>query len=176
MAARALRIGDLDMMVLLARDSAYLQLDDGRLATWRAPCRHRPAANGEPSCAPPRSPATWRLPRRRSAWPVHHLRDAPHSEGVVYHAPRPELWIDSMYMAPPFLAIMGYCDEAVFPDRWAGGGISGTPTASFDCASGMTAPSAGKARFQGRGQWLGGGGYGTGDRRAGGSIPTTGRG
>jgi rhamnogalacturonyl hydrolase YesR len=43
------------------------------------------------------------------------LDRAPRSDsGTIYHTlDAPQIWIDSMYMAPPFLAVAGHYDEAV---------------------------------------------------------------
>lgn len=47
---------------------------------------------------------------------LHYLlQEAPkNNEGTLYHTLNaPEIWIDSMYMAPPFIAVMGEYDEAI---------------------------------------------------------------
>jgi unsaturated rhamnogalacturonyl hydrolase len=43
------------------------------------------------------------------------LKSAPRNHnGIVYHVPnRPEFWIDSMYMLPPYLAAAGHPEEAL---------------------------------------------------------------
>src|SRR5258708_23464588 len=43
------------------------------------------------------------------------LKSAPRNHnGIVYHVPnRPEFWIDSMYMLPPYLAAAGHPSEAL---------------------------------------------------------------
>lgn len=116
-AAQALlELGDFEDMVLLAKDSAYLQLDDGRLATPGE--RHAvtdPAANGEPVLKAAQITGSDYLRNSAQRMADYLLHTAPRTpDGVIYHnTPAPELWIDSMYMAPPFLAVMGCPEEAV---------------------------------------------------------------
>jgi len=45
----------------------------------------------------------------------YFLKVAPRTvDGVIFHIDhKPQLWIDSMYMCPPFLAVMGYFQEAL---------------------------------------------------------------
>ena len=60
------------------------------------------------------------------------LKSAPRNhEGIVYHVPnRPEFWIDSMYMLPPYLAAAGHPEEALRQ-------IYGYRTALFDRQTGL---------------------------------------
>jgi unsaturated rhamnogalacturonyl hydrolase len=60
------------------------------------------------------------------------LKSAPRNHnGIVYHVPnRPEFWIDSMYMLPPYLAAAGHPKEALRQ-------IYGYRTALFDCQTGL---------------------------------------
>ncbi len=116
-AAQALlELGDRETMILLAKDSAYLQIDDGRLAM--PDVRHAvtdPAANGVPVLEAARltgDPALHSAARRMADYLLHSAPRTP--DGVIYHnTPAPQLWIDAMYMAPPFLAAMGHFREAV---------------------------------------------------------------
>ncbi len=116
-AAQALlELGDLDTMILLAKDSAYLQIPDGRLAM--PDVTHAvtdPAANGEAVLVAVRITGDPVLQRAAQRMADYLLHTAPRTaDGVLHHiTTAPQIWIDSMYMAPPFLAVAGYPDEAV---------------------------------------------------------------
>ncbi len=116
-AAQALlELGDLGTMILLAKDAAYLQIPDGRLAMPDVTqAVTDPAANGEPVLMAARitgDPVLQEAARRMADYLLH---TAPRTaDGVLHHiTSAPQLWIDSMYMAPPFLAAAGYPGEAV---------------------------------------------------------------
>jgi len=108
--------GDMDMVVLLAREAALRQSPDGRLANFGEPDNVTDmAANGEPVL---RAAEHTRDPALRSAAErmlEYLMKRAPRSpDGTIHHvANKPELWVDSMYMAPPFLAVAGEPAEAV---------------------------------------------------------------
>ncbi len=116
-------LGDIVAAVAMAHDAVMRQSADGRLAVPSANNTVTdPAANGE---------AVWR------AWEItedSYYRDGAERmlEYLMEHAPRTEngtichinsctdpehtadqLWVDSIYMAPPFLAVMGELEEAV---------------------------------------------------------------
>jgi rhamnogalacturonyl hydrolase YesR len=74
-----------------------------------------PAGTGEPVHA-----AGWLLEHpdlseASERMQAYLLNDAPRAEdGTLYHMnDRAEVWVDSLYMAPPFLAITGHAAEAV---------------------------------------------------------------
>ncbi len=116
-AAQALlELGDYDTMILLAKDSAYLQIADGRLAM--PDVTHAvtdPAANGEPVLKAAELTGDAELARSAQRMADYLLHIAPRTpDGILHHnIPAPELWIDAAYMAPPFLAVVGYPAEAV---------------------------------------------------------------
>ena len=116
-AAQALlELGDTEAMILLAIDAANLQIEDGRLAMPGE--RHAvadPAANGEPVLAAARIMGDGSLRRAGQRMADYLLTSAPRApDGTIYHnTPEPEIWINSLYMVPPFLAVAGYPDEAV---------------------------------------------------------------
>src|SRR5689334_6290971 len=116
-AAQALlELGDLDTMVLLAKDSAYLQSQDGRLAMPETNAVVTdPAANGEAVMTAARISGDASLQQSAQRMADYLLHTALRtSDGILYHLnDKRQIWIDSMYMAPPFLAVMGYPDEAV---------------------------------------------------------------
>lgn len=116
-------LGDLTTAAAMAHDAVMRQTADGRLAV---PASNNtvtdPAANGE---------VVWR------AWELTgdvYYKNAAEKmlDYLMHHAPRTEngtichidscgdpdcsadqIWVDSIYMCPPFLAVMGELDEAV---------------------------------------------------------------
>jgi rhamnogalacturonyl hydrolase YesR len=116
-AAQALlELGDLGTMTLLARDSVYLQIDDGRLAMpGDRDVVTDPAVNGSAVLAAARYTGDSSLFEAAHRQTDYLRFRAPRTEdGVLYHInSAPQVWIDSFYMAPPFLAAMGYFDDAI---------------------------------------------------------------
>src|ERR1044072_406318 len=104
-AAQALlELGDLDTMILLAKDSVNLQIEDGRLAM--PDVRHAvtdPAVNGVAvlKAAQITGDSAFQQAAQRTAYYLRHT--APRTaDGVIHHVTTaPQLWIDSMYMSPP---------------------------------------------------------------------------
>ncbi len=108
--------GDEELGLLLAHDSVVHQADDGRLGVVgenRTVCD--PAANGIPVLYAARrtgKPEYALAAKRMADW----LLTTPFrtENGTLYHlVDRDEVWIDSIYMAPPFLAAAGHAGEAV---------------------------------------------------------------
>ena len=111
-----LESGDVEETILLAREAVHRQFEDGRPAMigWFGPVTD-PCANGE----------AIKFAFERTGDPIFTkaldmLKDwamnkAPRSkDGVVYHiTERPEFWVDSFYMLPPYLACIGEYDEAL---------------------------------------------------------------
>jgi rhamnogalacturonyl hydrolase YesR len=117
-AAQALlELGDFDTMILLAKDAAYLQGADGRLALPESNivAVTDPAANGPAvlKAAHLTGDPDLHLAAQRMADYLRHT--APRTDdGILHHVTyAPQLWVDSLYMAPPFLAEAGYPDEAI---------------------------------------------------------------
>lgn len=111
-----LELGDFDTMILLAKDSAYLQIPDGRLAM--PDVTHAvtdPAVNGVAVLTAARLTNDPALHQAAQLMADYLLHTAPRTtDGILHHImPAPQLWIDSMYMSPPFLAAAGYPEEAV---------------------------------------------------------------
>ncbi len=111
-----LEAGEKDVAIVLAAEGANRQHADGR-------CCHigdstavtDPCAIGEAlifAAEQTGDPFLCQARDRLIRWALH---DAPRNEqGVVYHFLQGQLiWVDSMYMLPPFLARAGYHDEAV---------------------------------------------------------------
>ena len=156
--------GDIAAAVAMAHDAVLRQTSDGRLAV---PSSNNtvtdPAANGE---------AVWR------AWEItgdpyyrigaekmleYLMKKAPRTEnGTICHIDScgdPELsadqiWVDSIYMAPPFLAVMGELDEAVRQIRGYVGYLRKTADGSLSHIY-----DAGKERFIRPQLWATGNGW-----------------
>jgi len=116
-AAQALlELGETDIAILLARDAVQRQGSDGRLALMRDnEGVTDPAANGEAlflAACLTKEPA---LQTALDAMLNYLMKNAPRaSDGTLFHiTDAKEIWVDSMYMVPPFLAVAGQVDEAI---------------------------------------------------------------
>jgi rhamnogalacturonyl hydrolase YesR len=116
-AAQALlESGEADLAVLLALDAVANQAKDGRLGLNgdTAPVTD-PAANGEPLLHAARvtgDPALRRAADRMLAFALERAPRTP--RGVVFHNHVENMvWVDALYMLPPFLAAAGRHAEAV---------------------------------------------------------------
>ena len=116
-AAQALlELGETEWMVLLAKDAVVNQLKDGRLGLneGRSPVTD-PASNGEPLLLAARITGDEQLQKAAERMLEFLLYKAPRTrEGIIYHNYIENMiWVDAFYMAPPFLAVSGYPQEAV---------------------------------------------------------------
>ena len=116
-AAQALlELGETELVVLLAKDAVVNQLKDGRLGVneGRSPVTD-PASNGEPLLFAARITGDQELQQAADRMLEFLLFKAPRTrEGIIYHNYIENMiWVDSFYMAPPFLAVAGYPQEAV---------------------------------------------------------------
>lgn len=109
-------IGDTETAILLAREAVTNQLKDGRLGMKydRVPSTD-PAANGEVVYRAAEITGEEKFKTAAQNMLEYLLKKAPKSqEGIIYHNENDsKFWVDSFYMSPPFLAVMGYYDEAV---------------------------------------------------------------
>ena len=104
------------LALLAAHDAVVRQAADGRLSVI-GECRTvtDPAAAGEAvllAAERTGGPAYRDAAERMARW----LLTTPHrtADGVLHHfIDRPWVWVDSLYMAPPFLAAAGHPEEAV---------------------------------------------------------------
>jgi len=116
-AAQALlELGEQRLVVLLARDAVLRQHTDGRLAVVRATdAVTDPAANGEAVLFAAGATGGLLFKDAADRMLYYLLEKAPCAQdGTLYHITgHPQFWIDSMYMAPPFLAVAGYPQVAV---------------------------------------------------------------
>jgi unsaturated rhamnogalacturonyl hydrolase len=116
-AAQALlELGETDLVVLLAKDAVVNQLKDGRLGLneGKMPVTD-PASNGEPLLFAARKTGDANLQKAAQRMLDFLLYQAPRTRnGIIYHNYIENMiWVDSFYMAPPFLAVAGYPQEAV---------------------------------------------------------------
>jgi unsaturated rhamnogalacturonyl hydrolase len=108
--------GEIETVVLLAREAALRQSEDGRLAILgSADNVTDPDANGEPVLRAARHTGDAGLERAAARMLEYLLKHAPRcADGTLHHlTSRPEVWVDSLYMAPPFLAAAGQAQEAL---------------------------------------------------------------
>lgn len=111
-----LEMGETDTVILMAKEAALRRREDGRLAVTGA--NHAvtdPAANGEPLLFTAQVTGDPALREAADDMLAYLLHDAPKTaDGTLHHIMnKPQVWIDSMYMAPPFLAVAGQPAEAV---------------------------------------------------------------
>lgn len=108
--------GDTELVILLAREAVLRQWEDGRLGQI---CDNHgvtdPAANGEAVLFAAEAADDPALKAAAGKMLDYLLRVAPKTkDGVLHHIDdKPQVWVDSVYMAPPFLAVAGRPDEAV---------------------------------------------------------------
>jgi len=111
-----LESGDDDIVVVMAYEAVLRQLPDGRLAVvGGAEAVTDPSANGEPVLHAARLTGDRALREAAEHQLDWLLGMAPRTrDGILHHlVDKPQVWVDSFYMAPPFLAVAGYPDEAV---------------------------------------------------------------
>jgi unsaturated rhamnogalacturonyl hydrolase len=116
-AAQALlEMGDSELVILFAKEAVLRQGKDGRLAQVDSiSAVTDPASNGEALLFAHMQTGEEYLKKASDAMLEYLLSHAPKTpDGILYHINTdPQVWIDSMYMAPPFLAVAGAFDEAV---------------------------------------------------------------
>ena len=111
-----LESGDVDTALFMAVEGANRQLSDGRCAHIGTPgAVTDPCAIGDAllfPCEKTKDPDLLHAKDKLLNWA---LLDAPRTtDGIVYHVDyAPEIWVDSFYMLPPFLAKAGYFDAAL---------------------------------------------------------------
>jgi len=116
-AAQALlELGETDLAIQMAIEAAHRQGDDGRLAVIGFnDAVTDPAASGEALLYAAKITNDSKLKQAADKMLDYLLNKAPKTDdGILHHTTRkPQVWIDSMYMAPPFLAVAGHRAEAV---------------------------------------------------------------
>lgn len=111
-----LELGKENLVILMAKEAVLRQREDGRLGVVGP--NHAvtdPAANGEPVLHAARligENSLYESAGRMLDWLLYHAPKT--ADGTLHHlTTRPEVWVDSLYMAPPFLAVAGHPREAV---------------------------------------------------------------
>jgi rhamnogalacturonyl hydrolase YesR len=116
-AAQALlELGETAFAVLLAKDAVVNQLKDGRLGLNEgntAVCD--PASNGEPVLFAAKVTGDPALKKAADRMLEFALFKAPRTRsGIIYHNEiENRIWVDGIYMLPPFLAVAGQPAEAM---------------------------------------------------------------
>ena len=113
--------GEDDLVIAMAREAVYRSVPDGRVAVVMATeALTDPCSTGAALLHAIRLTGDPRLQAGYDSLLKWALEGAPRSaQGICYHLPgRTELWVDSMYMLPPFLAVAGHGDEAMH--QWNG--------------------------------------------------------
>jgi rhamnogalacturonyl hydrolase YesR len=109
--------GDFEMAYLMAKEAVLRQGNDGRLSMINRSFGGvtDPAAAGEVVFRMAEKYGEKDLSDGHKKMLDYLLNVAPRSgEGVLYHTLKGrEFWIDSMYMAPPYLSVAGHPEEAV---------------------------------------------------------------
>ncbi len=111
-----LELGETNTVILLARDAVQRQGADGRLALMRDnEGVTDPAANGEALLVVARLTKDPILQAGLDAMLAYLLKTAPRAaDGTLFHVTDArEIWVDSLYMLAPFLAVAGHADEAI---------------------------------------------------------------
>jgi rhamnogalacturonyl hydrolase YesR len=108
--------GETDLVVLFAKDALVNQAKDGRLGLNgdQGPVTD-PASNGEPVLAAYRATGDPAFKAAADRMLEFLLYKAPRTrKGLIFHNHvENRIWVDSFYMAPPFLAVAGHPGEAV---------------------------------------------------------------
>lgn len=116
-------LGDITTAVAMAHDAVLRQTPDGRLAVINDNIAVTdPAANGEMVYRAYEITGNLRYKEAAEKMLSYLMTQAPRTEkGILCHneisfhegfSPN-QIWVDSIYMAPPFLAVMGELEEAV---------------------------------------------------------------
>jgi len=108
--------GDFEMSYLMAKEAVLRQTKDGRLSVvYTDNGVTDPAASGEVVYRMAKITGEAEVTEAYKKMLGYLLNKAPKSaDGILYHVLNaPEFWIDALYMAPPFLCVAGYPEEAI---------------------------------------------------------------
>ena len=111
-----LEMGEKDLAVQFSKAALLNQLDDGRVAAMgNNSAVTDPAAIGEALLYSAKITNDAGLEAAVQKLLHWLLQKAPrNSDGIIYHVvEKPQMWVDSFYMAPPFLSAAGYHLEAM---------------------------------------------------------------
>jgi rhamnogalacturonyl hydrolase YesR len=108
--------GDMEIVIPMAKEAVYRRISDGRAAIiGNFGAVTDPCSVGEALIAACKETGDAALEQGRDELLTWALKKAPRNDkGVIYHVDdKPQIWSDSTYMLPPFLAAAGYVDEAL---------------------------------------------------------------
>lgn len=108
--------GDTEMTYLMAKEAVLRQTTEGRLSVvYTDNGVTDPAASGEVVFRMAEKTGDPEFAEASKKMLDYLLNKAPKSsDGILYHVLNaPEFWIDALYMAPPYLCVAGYPEEAV---------------------------------------------------------------
>ena len=111
-----LECGDEEIAIQLAREAAHRQDDDGRPAMLAdSPTVTDPISCGEPLLFAAKKTGDPLFTKAIAAMNQYIDELAPRGgDGTLYHiVDKPEFWVDSVYMLPPYLAAAGKYDAAM---------------------------------------------------------------
>jgi unsaturated rhamnogalacturonyl hydrolase len=111
-----LESGHTRLVLLMAEEAVLRQDSQGRLGNVASDeAVTDPASNGEPVLFAYRETTNQTYREAADKMLDYLLHKAPRTkDGVIHHITNaPQLWIDSMYMAPPFIAVAGEPAEAM---------------------------------------------------------------
>jgi rhamnogalacturonyl hydrolase YesR len=111
-----LESGEAEYAILMAKDAVNRQDEFGRLGMLSdANGVTDSASNGEPVLFAWKETGDTKLKQAAERMLQYLLHLAPKTEqGILYHTiSQQQIWVDSFYMAPPFLAVAGHPEEAV---------------------------------------------------------------
>ncbi|MBN2806719.1 MAG: glycoside hydrolase family 88 protein, partial [Prolixibacteraceae bacterium] len=109
-------LGDHNLSYLMAKEAVLRQANDGRLSVLYSDNGVTdPAASGEVVLALARQFNDETLQKAHERMLDYLINRAPKTaEGILHHTINaPEIWVDSFYMAPPYLCAAGYHAEAI---------------------------------------------------------------
>lgn len=111
-----LELGEKELVILMAKDAVLRQSEEGRPAMLGGEFALADAASpGEAILWAAKETGDVALMNGYEKLLAYFLQKAPRTdEGIIYHFTNsPQVWSDSNYMLPPFLAVAGEFDEAM---------------------------------------------------------------
>jgi rhamnogalacturonyl hydrolase YesR len=111
-----IELGEKNLVVLMAKDAVLRRKKDGRLAMLGTEnAVTDPASNGEGVLYAYKITGDEIFKKAAEAMYTYLMKGAPKTEkGIICHVTQGrQIWSDSMFMAPPYLAVYGDYDEAI---------------------------------------------------------------
>ncbi len=111
-----IELGEKDLVVLMAKDAVLRRKRDGRLAMLGTEnAVTDPATNGQAVLYAYKITGDEKFKKGVDAMYKYLMKGAPKTEkGIICHVTQgKQIWSDSMFMCPPFLAVYGDYDEAI---------------------------------------------------------------